>query len=260
MQDTGRGRGGRGTPGRGGRFGSFSGAPPPPPPSGGRGSKPGLGYASPGGRFGRGAGGSSPYSGGRGRGRGGYSPSPQPQQQPDRRQPPFHRSPSSSSGAAPAGGSSRAHAGGGAASGSPAARQGPAAFVQGGGGAGGGKLFGRGPEAVAFDRDKEPGLWKVSWGCSGEAGERQGRGDLRLRHVCHTIRPPALPPRTQPCSSRITAPASSLLACFTSLNATFLQHCPHLSPPPPAQTKPTPICLAICRWARLPASASPQPG
>ena len=135
LQEFGRRRGGRGAPGRGeGRFGS-----PPPPPLGG------IGRGGRGDFSGRDAGpaargrGGSPYPGG-GRGRGGrrsFTPSPQLRQQQQR------YSPASSYG--------RGYSGGGT---SP---QG----VNAGFGAASGKLFGRGAEAVSFDRDKEKGLWKV---------------------------------------------------------------------------------------------------
>ncbi|KAL4447204.1 hypothetical protein ABPG77_007237 [Micractinium sp. CCAP 211/92] len=155
------GRGGGATPGRGGRGGSFASTPPPPPPAGGRG-RAGVGYG------GRGGGrGHSPFAGGitpgRGRGfppaRGGSSPSPssQPCQQP------FQRSPSS-------GGRGRGFAG----SPGPGINQ-SSAFAGGGAGAAGGKLFGRGSEAVAYDRDKEKGLWKVG----PPAGQRFSAGWLR---------------------------------------------------------------------------------
>ncbi|KAL4443702.1 hypothetical protein ABPG75_011439 [Micractinium tetrahymenae] len=89
------------------------------------------------------------------------------------RQPPFQRSPSGSGG----GGRGRGYAG----SPGPGVNQ-SAAFACSGGGAAGGKLFGRGPEAVAYDRDKEKGLWKQSPAATSE-GQLQG-------HLAPAGRPP----------------------------------------------------------------------
>lgn len=138
MQEGGRGRS---TPGRGGRFGT-----PPPAPPGGRASR---GFTP-----GRGRGPSAFYgSGGRGGPGLGYSPTPQRSGRGQRGSP-----------AAPSLGAAGLFARGRAAApgrGAATASGSPGGYAVAHSGLGGGKLFGRGQEAVAYDREKEKGVLKV---------------------------------------------------------------------------------------------------